>query len=172
LNGKKFATGFGTMSRRLTIERVTPKNFDVFVDLITQFARYVKLDEPDDEAVGRLRRDGLSDNSKFQAYLGVYEGAIVGYVIFFMAYSSFLALPTLYIEDLFVLEKYQRMGFGQQLFGFCVKQAKAQNCGRMEWTVQSWNKPAIEFYRKNKAKPLDRSLYRMTQEDIARFKAQ
>ena len=158
------------MSKKLTIERVSPENFDTFVDLIRQLARYEKLDEPDNEAVGRLRRDGLSDDPKFQAYLGIYKGAAIGYVILFMTYSSFLALPTLFIEDLFTLEKYRRMGFGQQLFNFCIKQAKEHNCGRMEWTVLTWNKPAIAFYEKNKARRLDWYFYRMTQKDIAGFR--
>jgi GNAT superfamily N-acetyltransferase len=160
------------MSRKLTIERVSPENFDAFVELIRQFARYVKLDEPDNEAIGRLRRDGLSDNPKFQAYLGIYKGAVIGYVIFFMTYSSFLALPTLFIEDLFILEKYRRMGFGQQLFNFCVRKAREHDCGRMEWTVQPENKPARAFYERNRAKRLDRYLYRMTQKDIAEFREQ
>jgi GNAT superfamily N-acetyltransferase len=89
-----------------------------------------------------------------------------------MTYSSFLALPTLYIEDLFVLEKYRRMGFGQQLFNLCVRQAKEHGCSRMEWNVLTWNKPAIRFYEKNKAKRLDWYFYRMTQKDIAGFKEQ
>jgi GNAT superfamily N-acetyltransferase len=161
------------MSSKLTIDRVSPENFDAFVDLIRQFAhQYAKLDGPNDEAAGRLRRDGLSYHPKFQAYLGVHDDAIVGYVIFIMTYSSFLALPTLYIEDLFILKKYQRMGFGQQLFDFCVKQAKEHECGRMEWTVPSRYKPAINFYRKNRAKRLDRSLYQMTLKDTPEFKKQ
>jgi GNAT superfamily N-acetyltransferase len=159
----------GFLPKKLAIERVSRENFDVFVDLIRQLARYEKLDEPDNEAAERLRRDGLSDDAKFQAHLGIYKGTPVGYVIFFMTYSSFLALPTLYIEDLFVLEKYRRMGFGQQLFNFCVKQAKEHNCGRMEWTVLTWNKPAIAFYEKSKAKRLDWHLYRMNREDILGF---
>jgi GNAT superfamily N-acetyltransferase len=150
------------MSRNLTIEAVTSENFGTFIDLIRQFAQNVDLAGPDDEAAARLRRDGLSDDPKFQAYLGVHEDATVGYVVFFMTYSSFLALPTLYIEDLFILEKYQRMGFGQQLFDFCIKQAKEHNCGRIEWNVPNEDKPAIKFYRKNKAKNLNRSLYQIT----------
>jgi GNAT superfamily N-acetyltransferase len=132
----------------------------------------VKLDGPDDEAAKRLKRDGLSEQPKFQAYLGVHDGAIIGYVIFIITYSSFLALPTLYIEDLFILKKYQRMGFGQQLFDFCIEQAKNHKCGRMEWTVPDRDKPAINFYRKNKAKRLNRSLYQMTLKDAAKFNEQ
>ena len=149
------------MPRKLDIKMVTPENFEAFVDLIRQFAKYVKLDEPDDEAVERLRRDALSENPKFKAFLGVKEGAIVGYVFLYMTYSSFLALPTLFIEDLLILEKYRRMGFGQQLFDFCVQQAKENDCARMWWIVPSRDKAAIRFYTKNKAKRLDRYPYQM-----------
>ena len=160
------------MSGKLIIQRVSSKNFDAFVDLIRQFARYEKLDEPDNEAVGRLRRDGLSDNPKFQAYLGIYKGAAIGYVFFLMTYSSFLGLATLFIEDLFILEKCRRMGFGQELFNFCVRKAKEQGCGRMEWTAVTEDKRAIAFYEKTKAKRLDRYLYRMSPEDVAQFREQ
>ena len=160
------------MTKTLTIEKVTADNFDAFIDLIRRFAKYVKLDGPGDEAAARLRRDSSSDAPKFEAYLGVHEGAAVGYVVFFMTYSSFLALPTLYIEDLFILEKYQRMGFGQQLFDFCIRQAKEHNCGRIEWNVPNDDKPAIKFYRKNKAKNLNRSLYQIALKDNGGAKAQ
>jgi GNAT superfamily N-acetyltransferase len=64
------------------------------------------------------------------------------------------------------------MGFGQQFFNFCVRKAKEHGCGRMEWTAVTQDKRAIAFYEKNKAKRLDRYLYRMSPKDIAQFREQ
>ena len=54
----------------------------------------------------------MGDEPKYEAYLGMLDGKAVGYLIFFMTYSSFLALPTLYIEDIFVLKEFRRRGVG------------------------------------------------------------
>ena len=114
------------MKSELIIEKITEENFEDFIHLITELAKYEKLEAPDAQAQKRLKRDGLSKNPKYEAYLGILNDVTIGYIIYFMTYSSFLALPTLYIEDVFILEEYRRKGFGQQMFNFCVKQAKKQ----------------------------------------------
>jgi GNAT superfamily N-acetyltransferase len=157
------------MQQGLTIVKLTEERFDDFINLIEKLAEYEKLDPPDDKAKIRLKKDGLSENPKYEAYLGIVDGKAVAYIIFFMTYSSFLALPTLHLEDIFVLKKYRRRKIGQKMFEFVVKQAKERKCGRMEWCVLAWNKPAIKFYKKNKAKRLNWYFYRLTKDEIERF---
>lgn len=154
------------MKDNIVLKRVVENNFDDFVLLITKLARYEKLTPPDSQGKARLKKDCLSKNPKFEAYLARIDSRFVGYVIFLMTYSSYLALPTLYIEDIFVLEKYRRKGIGQKLFGFCIKQAKELGCGRMEWCAFNWNETAIKFYEKNKATKLNKTYYRMTREQM------
>ena len=157
------------MKQGLTIVKLTEEKFDDFIHLIEKLAEYEKLDPPDDKAKIRLKKDGLSENPKYEAYLGMVDGKAVAYIIFFMTYSSFLALPTLYLEDIFVLKKYRRRGIGQKMFEFVIKQAKERGCGRMEWCILAWNKPAIKFYEKNKAKRLNWYFYRLTRDQIEKF---
>ena len=136
----------------IDIKQVNAKNFDEFLGLIDKLAEFEKLASPDEEAKRRLRRDCLSDKPKFQAFVGKIGAKYVSYVIFFFTYSSFLALPTLFLEDIFVLEEYRRQGMGKKMFNFLKETAKREGCGRIEFTVLNWNKSAQEFYEKNRAK--------------------
>ena len=147
------------MSKELKIEKINHENFNEFLYLIEKLAEYEKLDPPDRQAKHRLRVDGLRENPKYEAYLAKLNDIYVGYVIYFMNYSSFLALPTLYLEDIFVLKEQRKEGIGQKLFNFCIKKAKEKNCGRVEWHVLDWNKLGIDFYEKNHAEHLSNWLY-------------
>jgi len=157
------------MKQEVTFERVSDENFGDFLYLIEKLAKYERQHFPGNKAKIRLRKDALSDNPKFEAYLVRINRKFVGYFVFYMTYSSYLALSTLYLEDIFVLEEYRRKGIGQKMFQFCAQQAKERECGRMEWTVYDWNEPAIKFYRKIKAIRLDKAYYRLNREQIENF---
>ena len=148
------------------IKKVNAETFDDFLGLIDKLAEYEKLASPDEAAKRRLRRDCLSDTPKYEAFIGKVDGKPISYVIFFFTYSSFLALPTLFLEDIFVLEEYRRQGIGQKMFDFLKETAKREGCGRIEFTVLNWNKSAQEFYEKNRAKRLEWFLYRLVKEDF------
>ena len=77
------------------------------------------------------------------AFLGAEP---VGFAIFFTNYSTFLAKPGLYLEDLFVTPERRGGGIGRAILLHLAKLANTRGCGRMEWTVLDWNQPAIEFY--------------------------
>jgi GNAT superfamily N-acetyltransferase len=148
------------------IEKVNSETFDNFLGLIDKLADYEKLAPPDEQARIRLRRDCLSEKPKYQAFIGKIGDKYISYVIFFFTYSSFLASPTLFLEDIFVLEAYRRKGVGQKMFDFLKETAKREGCGRIEFTVLKWNKSAQEFYEKNKAQCLEWFLYRLAKEDF------
>ena len=95
---------------KVVIKQVNAENFGDFLSLIDKLAEYEKLDSPSQEAKRRLRQDCLSGTPKFRAFIGKIGDKIVSYVIYFFSYSSFLALPTLYLEDVFVLREYRRLG--------------------------------------------------------------
>ena len=157
------------MCNELVIEHIDSNNFDDFLSLIDKLAEFEKLTPPDAEAKVRLREDGLSKDPKYEAYIGKLDGKAVGYIIFFMTYSSFLALPTFYLEDIFVCEEHRKSGIGQKLFEYCVRIAKERNCGRIEFCVLSWNEPAILFYVKNNAENLDWKFYRLDRKQIEEY---
>ena len=158
-----------TMTLNMTIEKLSQDNFSAFVFLIKKLAEYEQLPPPTREAEVRLRRDGLSEQPKYEACLGKLNGTYVAYAIFIPAYSSFLARPTLYLEDIFVLGEHRRKGLGGELFAFCVRTAREKGCGRVEWCVLDWNTPAIEFYKKMGGRQLDWRFFRLTEEDMESF---
>jgi GNAT superfamily N-acetyltransferase len=155
-----------TEENALTIKKVTAENFDDFLGLINKLAEYEKLAPPTLDAQKRLQADCLSDKPKYHAFIGKLGKDSVGYIIYFFTYSSFLALPTLFLEDIFVLDKYRKHGVGKQMFDYLKSVAKKEGCGRIEFTVLKWNKLAQGFYEKNKAKRLEWYLYRVVSEDF------
>jgi GNAT superfamily N-acetyltransferase len=116
------------------------------LDLIDGLADYEKLARPDAEARERLARDAAS--GRFQTLLAELDGQVVGYAIYFFTYSTFLARPTLYLEDIFVLPECRGRGAGKALFRACAAEAVRLECGRMEWQVLDWNQPSIDFYER------------------------
>jgi Acetyltransferases len=149
-----------------TIERVTEKTFPEFLDLLGRLAVYEKIDPPDECARLRLREDIRQDSPKFEGYIGRLGDEPVGFVTFFFMYSTFIARPTLYLEDIFVLEECRGRGFGKRLFDFCVNEARIRGCGRMEWMVLTWNEPSIRFYERIGASRLGWYTYRLEREQF------
>jgi GNAT superfamily N-acetyltransferase len=123
-----------------------------FVSLVRALARYEKLPPPTPAAGRRLVAD---IGRRIRVMLAEVDGVPVAYAIYLFTYSSFLARPTLYLEDLFVLPEHRRHGIGAAFFAALLREAKREKCGRMEWVVLDWNTPAHRFYRKIGAKPLD-----------------
>lgn len=154
------------MSKKVIIEKISEKNFSDFFNLINQLAKYEKQKPLDIKIKKQLEKDAFAKNPSFKAYLARYKDKYVGYLIYFMTYSSYLASPILYLEDIFVIKEFRGKGIGQKMFEFCVKQAEEQDCSRMEWCVYNWNKPAIKFYQKNRATKLDKTYFRLNKDQI------
>ncbi|HEY3854039.1 MAG TPA: GNAT family N-acetyltransferase [Verrucomicrobiae bacterium] len=138
-----------------------------FISLIVALADYEKLAPPTLAARKRLLKDAFGKRPKFKSLLALIDGVPVGYAIYFYTYSSFLARPTLFLEDVFVLPDYRKRKAGAALFHACVAEAKKKGCGRMEWMVLDWNKLAIGFYDKLGGKQLSDWLpYRLTSDQF------
>lgn len=120
----------------------------IFLSLVDALAGYEKLKRPTQAARRRLINDGFGKRKRFDAFLVFADRTAVGYAIIFETYSSFLARPTLYLEDIFILPEFRGKGIGLKLFRHCRNEAKRRACGRMEWVVLDWNKNAIRFYEK------------------------
>lgn len=150
------------------VRKATENDASVILSLVDALAAYEKLDPPDARAKERLIKDMSGEHPRFDAYLADVGGKGAGYAFVFETYSSFLALPTLYLEDLFVLPEYRQKKIGLALFSAMVKEAHRRGCGRMEWTVLDWNQIAIDFYKRLGATHLRQwHLYRLTQREIA-----
>ncbi|HEX7242237.1 MAG TPA: GNAT family N-acetyltransferase [Longimicrobiaceae bacterium] len=140
---------------------------EVFLALVDALADYEKLDRPTPEARERLLADAFGDRPRIGVHLLELEGRAVGYTITLETYSSFLALPTLYLEDLFVLPEARKRGAGRAAFRFLAGEAVRRGCGRMEWQVLDWNQLAIDFYDRLGARRMTEwYTYRLTAEQL------
>ncbi len=140
--------------------------------LIRLLARYERLEHQVTGRENDLREHLFGDRPLAEVLIADDAGVVVGFALFFHNYSTFLAQPGVYLEDLFVLPEHRRRGWGRALLGALARVAVARRCGRFEWAVLTWNEPAIAFYRALGAETLDewRTL-RVTGEALNRLAA-
>lgn len=94
----------------------------------------------------------------------------LGFALFFHSFSTFLGLPGIYLEDLFVRPAHRGLGVGRALLEHLAGVARQRGCGRLEWSVLDWNEPAIGFYRRLGAVPNDEwTTYRLTGRALERL---
>ncbi len=116
--------------------------------LIRGLAEYERLAHQVEATAARIRRHGFGPRRYFETLICRRGRAPIGFALYFFTYSTFLARPTLYLEDLFVLPEERGNGAGKALLRELARIAKRRGCGRMEWTVLDWNTPSIRFYKK------------------------
>ncbi len=138
------------------VRAARPADAGIVLSLIDALADYEKLPRPDAAARARLLEDGFGSAPRYHALIaeGGDPPAPVGYALYFETYSSFLARPTLYLEDLFIIPEARRGGHGLALFRALARVARSRGCARMEWSVLKWNRLAIDFYDHLGAAPL------------------
>jgi GNAT superfamily N-acetyltransferase len=139
----------------IEIRPLAETDVPALLGLIDGLADYEKLARPDAAARERLAADAVADPPRFHVLLAEVQQRPIGYAFYFFTYSTFLARPTLYLEDIFVLPEWRGHGAGIGLFRACARQAVESGCGRMDWQVLSWNEPTIRFYERLGARHLD-----------------
>ena len=144
----------------MRIIKAGKEDADALIGLVLSLAQYEHLEPPNDEAVERLKSDL---NVRYESFLAFDGSKAVGYAMFYYTYSSFLARPTLYLEDIFVQGEHRKEGIGKALFDSCVREAKEKGCGRMDFVVLDWNSSAQRFYERAGAKAMKEwILYRLS----------
>jgi len=136
------------------IRPAAPADGPAFVGLVRALAEFEKLDGPDDDAAARLAAHAFGPEPRFRLLVAERAGAVVGYALYFLTYSTFLARPSLYLEDLFVLPPLRSAGIGTAFLRRLAAEAVALGCGRFEWTVLDWNTKAQDFYLRMGARML------------------
>ncbi|MCW5559838.1 MAG: GNAT family N-acetyltransferase [Verrucomicrobiae bacterium] len=139
---------------------------------VHSLAAYERLSHECVATEDAIRETLFGERPAAEAILAELDGHPVGMALFFQNYSTFLARPGLYLEDLFVMPEFRGRGFGRALLLHVGRLAKARGCGRFDWSVLDWNTPSIEFYRSLGAVPLTEwTVMRVTGEALDRLAA-
>jgi GNAT superfamily N-acetyltransferase len=151
----------------LNIRPAKPADVPVIADLIRQLARFEKL-EHEVVLTEKLLAAGMFGARPYaEAVLAEEAGEPVGFALFFHTFSTFLARPGLYLEDLFVLPEHRGRGVGRAVLAHLAHLAVERGCGRLEWAVLNWNQEAIRFYERLGARPNSEwTVYRLTGEAL------
>jgi len=136
------------------IRAATPDDVAAIAALVRALAEYERL--PHEVALDEARlRDHLFGARPYaEALVAEDAGGVVGFAAFFHTYSTFLARPGIWLEDLFVLEAHRRQGHGRALLAAVARIAFERGCARLEWSVLDWNEPSLAFYRSLGARPM------------------
>ena len=150
----------------LDIRPATPADVPLILDFIRGLAEYERMLDQVEATEERLRTSLFPGNGRGpDAYcvIGSVDGTPAGFALYFFNYSTFLARPGLYLEDLFVRPEHRGAGLGKALLLHLAALAHERGCGRMEWAVLDWNEPAQAFYRSLGAVPMDEwTVWRLT----------
>jgi GNAT superfamily N-acetyltransferase len=130
------------------IRTATAGDVPLILGFIRDLAVYEKLQHEVIATEETLRGTLFGNPPAAQVVIAEEDGRPAGFALYFFNYSTFLAKPGLYLEDLFVKPEFRERGIGKALLLHLAKIANARGCGRMEWSVLDWNQPAIEFYEK------------------------
>ncbi len=130
----------------LIVRRAVPQDGPAYVALVRALAAFEQLPGPDPAAEARLIADAFADPPRYELWVADRDGALVAYAVTFATYSTFLARPTLYLEDLFVHPDARRAGVASAILARLRAEAEARGCGRFEWMVLDWNTDAQQLY--------------------------
>jgi GNAT superfamily N-acetyltransferase len=151
----------------IEIRLAQPADVPLITQLINALAVYEKLEHEVKATDDKIRNALFGKRPYAETLIAEYEGEPAGFALFFHNFSTFLAQPGLYLEDLFVKPDHRSHGIGRALLRRLAQIAVERGCGRMEWAVLDWNVDAIRFYERLGAKPnLEWTVYRLTGESL------
>jgi GNAT superfamily N-acetyltransferase len=139
----------------LAITPARPHDVPIILHFIEALADYEKLRHACIATEDALRETLFGQRVYAEVILAHWNGQPAGFALFFHNYSTFLAKPGLYLEDLFVEPALRGHGIGKALLQEVARIANRRGCGRLDWSVLDWNQPSIDFYRRMGALPLD-----------------
>ncbi len=126
-----------------TIREIRTSDYVELISLFKEFAIFEKLPEKMTNSIDKM----IAEQQYFKGFIAFNDfDQIVGYVTFFYAYYTWIG-KSLYMDDLYVKEKFRGQGIGSKLINEIIKYAKTTNCHKVRWQVSEWNKPAIDFYK-------------------------
>ncbi len=137
------------------IRSATRSDCGLVLELIRELADYEKLAHQVVATEATIEQELFGPNSAAEVIIGDVKHQPVGFALFFQNFSTFLGKRGIYLEDLFVRPEYRGQGYGKSLLSCLANIAIDRGCGRLEWAVLDWNKPAIDFYNSLGAESMD-----------------
>ena len=157
-------------AHKITIRTAVAADAGVILRFIRALAEYEKLSHMVVATEQSLREQLFGAKPAAESLIASLDGEDVGFALFFSSFSTFLGKAGIYLEDLFVLPTARGKGVGRALLAEVARIATARNGGRLEWAVLDWNEPAIGFYKKLGAVPMDEwTTYRVTGDALKRL---
>ena len=143
------------MSMTVRIEAATERDLPAIAHLVRQLARYEKLEHAMVATQDDFRQALFGENRTAYALMAFVDDTAVGLALYFYNFSTFVGKRGIYLEDIFVEPEHRGRGIGSALLRRLAKIAKEEDCGRLEWSVLTWNQPSIDFYHRLGAVTLD-----------------
>ncbi len=157
-------------TENFAIRPATAADVPIILELIRALATYERAPNEVTATEDGLNKVLFGEKPAAEVLLAFENETAVGFAVFFHNFSTWLGRPGLYLEDLFVRPEDRGKGYGRALLIHLAKIARDRGCGRMEWAVLDWNEPAIQFYRKLGAKPMDDwTVFRLKRDGIAKL---
>lgn len=139
----------------LDLALATEADLPLVLEFIRGLAEYERLAHEVVATEDLLRASLFGPRPYAECVIARWGGEPAGFALFFHNFSTFLARPGIYLEDLFVKPAMRGHGIGRALLRRLAQLAVERGCGRLEWSVLDWNEPAIGFYKSLGAVPLD-----------------
>jgi GNAT superfamily N-acetyltransferase len=154
------------------IRPAVPDDTPLILALIKELAEYERLSHVVVASEDDLRHHLFGPRPAAEVLIAEADGTPVGFALYFTNFSTFLARPGIYLEDLFVRPAFRGRGIGAALLTRLAAIAMARGCGRLEWSVLDWNEPAIGFYERLGAEPMaEWTVFRLAGEALEKLGA-
>ena len=154
----------------LRIEPAAEHDLPAIVHLVRQLAQYEKLAHAMVASQDDFRKALFGTGRNVDALMAFADGAAVGFALYFYNFSTFLGKRGVYLEDIYVEPEHRGQGIGSALLKRLAMIAKEEDCGRIEWSVLTWNQPSIDFYHRLGAVTLeDWRTFRLNGEALERL---
>jgi GNAT superfamily N-acetyltransferase len=160
----------GSRVTGLRIRAAVEADVPLILRFIRELADYERLLHEVVATEERLRDTLFGARPAAEVVVAEEDGEALGFALFFHNYSTFLAQPGIYLEDLYVRPESRGKGAGRALLAHLARLARERGCGRLEWWVLDWNESAIRFYRSLGAQGMDEwTVFRLTGDDLNRL---
>ncbi len=154
----------------IRIERAVEAHAPLIFYFVRQLAEYEKLLHKVEADEASIRESLFGPKPCAEVLIAYLDEQAAGFAIFFPTYSTFLAKPGIYLEDVFVEPKFRGHGVGKALLAHLAKLTLERGGARFEWSVLNWNEPSIQFYKGLGGEPLDEwTSYRLTGERLKKL---